>query len=93
MDGVSKMAYRKINLELIVFADDAEVVIGELNMAIDRLEKRHTIFGGGIESAPVEHQGMRKRSALMHTRAAGEKAAVAVRAAGERVAVALREII
>jgi hypothetical protein len=37
------MAYRKINVELIVFADDAETVAGELNASLDRLEERHTI--------------------------------------------------
>jgi hypothetical protein len=87
------MAYRQINMELIVFADDEEAVVKELNAALDQVEERHTIFGGGIESAAVEHRGTRKRTALMHTRAAGEKAAGAVRAAGERVVVALKEII
>jgi hypothetical protein len=80
-------------MELIVFAEDAEAVGEELSAALDRLEERHTIFGGGIETVAVEHRGTRKRSALMHTVAASEKAAVAVRAAGEKVAAALREVI
>lgn len=87
------MLYRKINVELIVMADDAEAVVEELNAALDRLEEGHTIFGGGIETVAVERRGTRKRSALMHTRAAGETVAGAVRAASERVAGALRQII
>jgi hypothetical protein len=35
------MAYKKINLELIVFADDAEAVVVELNAAL-----RHTVAAG-----------------------------------------------
>ena len=87
------MAYRKINVELIVFADDAEAVVGELNASLERLEERHTIFGGGIETVAVEHRGTRKRSALMHTVAAGETAAAAVRTASQSVAGALRKVI
>ena len=87
------MAYKKINLELIVFADDAEAVVVELNAALDKFEERHTIFGGGIEAIPVEHTETRKKSALMHTRAAGETATGALRLVGEKVAGALREII
>ena len=87
------MAYRKINVELIVFADDAEAVVGELNASLDRLEERHTIFGGGIETVAVEHRGTRKRSALMHTVAAGETAAAAVRTESQSVAGALGKVI
>lgn len=87
------MAYIKINLDLIVFADDAEAAVTELNAAIDRLEEKHTIFGGGVETVAVEHRGTRKRSALMHTRAAGETAVAALRVASEKVAGALKEVI
>jgi hypothetical protein len=87
------MTYTKINVELIVFAADTEAVVAELNAALDRMEEGHTIFGGGIETAAVEHRGTRKRSALMHTKAAGETVATAVKIAGESVAVALRTII
>jgi hypothetical protein len=45
-----------------------------LNAALDRLEERHTLFGGGIETVAFEHTGTRKRSALAHTMAAGETA-------------------
>jgi len=87
------MAYKKINLELIVFADESEAVVAELNAALDRLEETHTIFGGAIETVSVDHNGTRKRSALRHTVAAGETAIDALKLAGEKVAGALREII
>ena len=88
-----KTAYKKINVELIVFADDADAVVAELNSAMDRMEEKHTIFGGDIETADVEHSGRRKRSALVHTREAGETAIGAVRKASGTVAKALREVI
>ena len=87
------MRYKKINVELIVVADEAEAVVAELNAALDRLDERHTLFGGVIETVAFEHQGTRKRSALAHTMAAVETGAVAVRAARESVAVALRAVI
>jgi hypothetical protein len=43
------MLYKKINVELIVVADEAEAVVDGLNATLDRLEERHTLFGGGIE--------------------------------------------
>ena len=66
------MLYKKINVELIVVADEAEAVTVELNAALDRLEERHTLFGGGIEVVAFEHSGTRRKSALAHTMAAGE---------------------
>jgi hypothetical protein len=84
------MLYKKINLELIVVADEAEAVVAGLNDALDRLEEKHTLFGGGIETVAVEHPGTRKRSALAHTMAAGE---TAVRATREGLSAALRAII
>jgi len=87
------MAYKKINVELIVFADEAESVVAELNAALDRMEQHHTIFGGGIETVAVDHTETRKRTALMHTVAAGETAADALRLAREKVTGTLREII
>jgi hypothetical protein len=84
------MLYKKINVELIVVADEAEAVIAELNAALDRLEERHTLFGGGIEAVAFEHSGRKKRSALTHTMIAGETAARAVR---ESLTVALRAVI
>jgi hypothetical protein len=87
------MLYKKINVELIVVADEADAVVADLNAALDRLEEKHTLFGGGIETVPVEHPGTRKRSALAHTMAAGETVAGAVRAARDSVVVALRTVI
>jgi hypothetical protein len=87
------MLYKKINVELIVVADEAEAVVTDLNAALDRLEEKHTLFGGGIETVPVEHRGTRRRSALAHTMAAGETVAGAVRTARDSVIVALRTVI
>jgi hypothetical protein len=87
------MLYKKINVELIVVADEAEALITDLNAALDRLEEKHTLFGGGIESVPVQHRGTRRKSALAHTVAAGETVACALRAARDSVTVALRTVI
>jgi hypothetical protein len=86
------MVYQKIEMELIVEAHEAEDVMRELNAALDRLEEAHTLYGGGMETIAVEHPGARRRSALMHARAAGGTAAAAVQAAGEHVANAIRLI-
>jgi hypothetical protein len=88
-----QMLYKKINLELIVVADEAEAVIAELNVALDRLEEKHTLFGGEIETVAIEHPGTRKRSALAHTMAAGETVASALRTARNSVNIALRAVI
>ncbi len=87
------MLYKKINVELVVVADEAEAVVSELNAALDRLEEKHTLFGGGIETVAFKHRGTRKKSALAHTMAAGETVAVAVRAARGSVANAFRAVI
>jgi hypothetical protein len=87
------MLYKKINIELVVLADETEAVVTELNAALDRLEEKHALFGGGIETVAFKHRGTRKRSALAHTVAAGETVAVAVRAARDSVAVAFRAVI
>ena len=84
------MLYKKINLELMVVADEAEAVVAGLNAALDKLEEKHTLFGGGIETVAFEHPGTRRRSALAHTKAAGE---TAVKAAREGLAVAFRAVI
>lgn len=91
--GVGVMVYRKINLELVVFADEAESVIAELTSAIDRLEDKHTIFGGEIETQEVQHTGTRRQSALTHALGAGNKAAAAMRLAGSKVATAYKAVI
>jgi hypothetical protein len=85
--------YKRINVELIVIADEAEAVESELEAALDRLEEKHTLFGCGIESVAFEHLGMRRKSALAHTMDAAGTAAAAVRNARKSVAVALRGVI
>jgi hypothetical protein len=50
------MLYKSINVELIVVAGEYVAVVVELNAALDRLEEKHTLFGGGIESVAFEHQ-------------------------------------
>ena len=87
------MLYKKINVELVVVADDADAVVAELNAALDRLEERHTLFGGEIDAVAFKHSGKRKKSALAHTLAAGETVAGALRTAREGVTVALRAVI
>ena len=91
--GDIQMLYKKINVELIVPADEAEAVVADLDAALDRLEEKHTLFGGEIETLAFEHQGTRRRSALAHTLAAGETVADALRTARDSVNVALRAVI
>ncbi len=87
------MLYKKINVELVVVADEAEAVVAKLNTALDRLEEKHTLFGGGIETVDFKHRETRKRSALAHTMAAGETVADAMRTARDSMAVAFRAVI
>ncbi len=87
------MLYKKINLELVVVADEADAVVAELNAALDQMEERHTLFGGGIETAAFEQSGITKRSALAHTLAAGKTVEAAIRTARGSVAAALRAVI
>lgn len=90
------MLYKKINLELIVAAEDVEATVAALNAAMDRLEEEGcSLFGGEIEAttATIEPHRTRRKSALMHTLDAGVTAATALRMAREKVAGALRVII
>ena len=87
------MLYKKINVELLVIADEAEAVVAELNDALDQMEERHTLFGGAIEAVAFEHKGTPKRSALAHTIGAVKTAGSAVSTARKSVAVALRHVI
>jgi hypothetical protein len=84
------MLYKKINIELVILADEAEPVVAELNAALDQLEEKHTLFGGEIETIAFDHPGTRKRSALAHTLAAGK---TAMRTTRESLTVALRAVI
>jgi hypothetical protein len=83
------MLYKKINLELIVPADEADAVIAELGTALDRMEERYTLFGGGTETVLIEHSGTRRKSALSHTLAAGKIGVGAVKTARDRVTSAM----
>lgn len=87
------MAYEKINVELIVFSDEKDAVVTGLNSALDRIEETHTIFGGAIETAPVEHSGTRRKTALRHTLDAGNTATAAVKLAAHKVADAYKRVI
>ncbi|WP_158794199.1 hypothetical protein [Granulicella sp. L60] len=87
------MLYKKIRVDVIVVADEAEVVVAELNAALDRLEESHTLFGGEIEAVAFEHPGKRRSSALSHTVAAGGTVVGALKTARAGMAVALRAVI
>ncbi len=87
------MGYQKINVELVVFSEEADAVVADLNAAIDLLDETHTIFGGHIEAAPVEHSGRRRKSALRHTVDAGNTATSALRLAAHKVADAYKKVI
>ena len=87
------MLYKKVNVEVIVIADESEAVVAALNASLDRLDEKYTLFGGEIETVAFEHRGTRKKSALAHTIAAGGSVAHALRIARESVAVALRAVV
>lgn len=87
------MLYKKITIELIVAADEAQQVVAALNSTLDQLDEKHALFGGEIETVAFEHRGTRRKSALAHTIAAGESVAAALRTAREGVAVALRAVV
>lgn len=87
------MRYQKIDIELIVYSEETDGVVAELNSALDRLDETYTIFGGGIESSPVEHGGTRRKSALRHTLEAGNAVTSAVKLASQKVADAYKKVI
>ena len=62
------MAYQKINVELIVFEEEADAMVAELDSALDRLEERYTLFGGPIEAVPVEHSNKKEIGIAAHPR-------------------------
>ncbi len=93
MEEVGCMAYQKINVELVVFSDEADAVIAELNSAFDRLEETYAIFGGGIETVPVAHNGTRRKSALRHTLDAGDAVTSTLKSAAQNVVDAYKKVI
>jgi hypothetical protein len=93
MEKVGCMGYQKINVELVVFSDEADAVVAELNSAIDRLEETYAIFGGGIEAVPVAHSGTRRKSALRHTLEAGNAVTSTLKSAAQNVVDAYKKVI
>lgn len=87
------MRYKKITLELVVAADEAQDVIAALNSTLDHLDEHHALFGGEIETVPFEHRGRRRKSALDHTIAATGSVASALKTARKGVEVALRAVV
>jgi len=87
------MGYQKINVEVIVFSEEADAVVAELNSAIDQLEEKYEIFGGDIESVPVAHSGTRRKSALTHTLDARKTVTSALKSAAHNVADACKKVI
>jgi hypothetical protein len=87
------MQYKKINVEVIVVADEADAVIAQLNAALDQIDESHTLFGGNIEAVAFEHSGKRRKSALGHTIAAGGTVVGALKTARNGMKTALRAVI
>jgi hypothetical protein len=87
------MRYKKITVELVVNTDEAEMVVGQLNGALDQLEEGHTIFGGDIETVAFNHTGQRRSSALAHTLAAGGTVGGALKSTSKHIGNAVRAVI
>jgi hypothetical protein len=90
---VKTMGYEKINVELVVFSEEADAVVSMLNSAIDSIEESHTVFGGAIETVHVDHSGTRRKSALMHTLNARDAATDAVKSAAKKVVDAYKKVV
>ena len=86
------MQYRKINVELVVEAEETVAVVADINDALDRIEEKRALFGGDIQIAPVRHPSRRKRSAFAHTTAAGETVTDALRVTCDGLASALHAV-
>ena len=82
------MLYKKINIELIVAADEGYAVVAELTASFDRLEEKYSLFGGGMETVVFEQARERKKSALRYTIAATESVEAALRTVRHSVAAA-----
>jgi hypothetical protein len=65
------MLYKKINIDLIVPADEAEAVVAGLNASLDVLEEKHTLFGGRSKplTSSTEEHGKDRRSRIHWLRA------------------------
>jgi molybdopterin converting factor small subunit len=91
--GDIQMLYKKVTVEVVVPADEAEAIVAELNSSLDQLDEKYTLFGGEIEAIAFEGRATRRRSALAHTIAAGDSVVGALRTARASVAVALRAVV
>jgi hypothetical protein len=87
------MLYKKINIELIVAADEGDAVVAELTASFDRLEEKYSLFGGGIETVVFEQARERKKSALRYTIAATQSVEAALRTVRHSVTAALRTVV
>jgi hypothetical protein len=87
------MRYKKITVEMVVIADEAEAVVNQLNIALDQLEENHTIFGGDIETVAFDQPGKRRKSALGHTLDAGATVGFALRSTRRHLGNAFRAVI
>jgi hypothetical protein len=83
------MQYKKVNVELVVVADEAEAMVASLNLSLDRLGERLALFSVEIETTAVERTKASRRSGLARTIAAGELVAAAPKTARESVVVDL----
>jgi aryl-alcohol dehydrogenase-like predicted oxidoreductase len=90
---VNRVGYQKISVELVVFSEEANAVAAELNSAIDLIEESHAIFGGEIETGPMEHCRARRTSALTHSLHAQNVATKAVKSAAQKVVNAYKKVI
>src|ERR1700677_2260230 len=86
------MLYKKIDLELIVPADEADAVVAELAAALDHIKERYTFFGGGTKTVPIARTGSRRKSALSHALNADKTAVGAIKTVRERATSALHLI-
>lgn len=87
------MGYMKINIELVAFSDEADAVVSKLTSALDSIEESYALFGGAIETVPVDHSGTHRRSALRHTLEGGNTAIDAVKSATRKVVDAYKKVI
>ena len=87
------MRYRKISVEMVVPADEADSVAMKLNEAMDGIEFNHSIFDGEIHTMDFKPFGTQQKSALTHTIAAGVKTVNALKIAHRGMKTALRAVL
>ena len=87
------MAYQRINLELVVFADEADAIVAELMSSIDKVGATYSVFGGEVERGEFKPSETQNRSALMHTIRAAGMTADGMKLAAGKVAQAYKKLI